>query len=128
MLSLYDDLKDDKVVLSKEQRDFCQRLILLLESDAHVEISESGSGPSLNLSQGSHFWRSWPAPHSSNLAINCWPSLFRSASCRLALVFRRRLPTSHPDNAWITVSPFPAFWSSSQSGVEWLIFTREGSR
>lgn len=34
---LYDDCKDHKVVLSKEAWDYCQRLILLLKSDAHVE-------------------------------------------------------------------------------------------
>jgi hypothetical protein len=33
----YDDCKDHKVVLSKEEWDYFQRLILLLRSDSHVE-------------------------------------------------------------------------------------------
>lgn len=34
----YDDLKDHKVTLSKEEWDYFQRLILLLQSDAHIVI------------------------------------------------------------------------------------------
>ena len=34
----YDDCKDHKVVLSKEAWDYLQRLILLLQSDSHVEF------------------------------------------------------------------------------------------
>jgi len=34
----YDDLKDHKIVASKEQWDYLSRLLLLLESDAEVEV------------------------------------------------------------------------------------------
>ena len=37
----YDDCKDHKVVLSKEQWDYFQRLILLLKSDAHVQVQKT---------------------------------------------------------------------------------------
>src|SRR5262249_4022391 len=36
----YDDCRDHKVVLSKEQWDYFQRLMLLLESDAHLDVRE----------------------------------------------------------------------------------------
>ncbi len=35
----YDDLKDHKAQLSKEAWDYFQRLVLVLQSDAHVEVS-----------------------------------------------------------------------------------------
>jgi hypothetical protein len=36
----YDDLKDHKVQLSKEAWDYFQRLILVLHSDAHIQVSK----------------------------------------------------------------------------------------
>jgi hypothetical protein len=36
----YDDCKDHKARLSKEAWDYFQRLILVLQSDAHVEVSK----------------------------------------------------------------------------------------
>ena len=36
----YDDCKDHKVQLSKEAWDYFQRLVLVLQSDAHVEVSK----------------------------------------------------------------------------------------
>lgn len=38
--SMYDDLQDDQLELSKEQSEFCQRLILLLQSGAYVEVQK----------------------------------------------------------------------------------------
>jgi hypothetical protein len=35
----YDDLKDHKAQLSKEAWDYFQRLVLVLQSDAHIEVS-----------------------------------------------------------------------------------------
>lgn len=38
--SLYDELPDDQVEFSQEQSDYCQRLILLLQSNAYVEVQK----------------------------------------------------------------------------------------
>jgi len=37
---LYDDVKDHKIVASKEEWDFFHRLLLILESDAEIEVSK----------------------------------------------------------------------------------------
>lgn len=39
----YDDCKDHPAILSKEEWDYFHRLLLILESDAHVQVAESRS-------------------------------------------------------------------------------------
>ncbi len=86
----YDDLKDHKVKLSKEAWDYFQRLVLVLQSDAQIEVSRRQRWDythlvaltALLLFLYAAYWMGWGAqllvlaiPFGAvSIAISCWRS------------------------------------------------------
>ena len=102
----YDDIEDHKVVLSKEEWDYFQRLLLLLRSDAHLRVKTRG------------VWTSRQRLAAFGIAIFgffllelgwgwqlTWVTIPLGLGSML-LSFWRNRSTPRPSKRWVALTPF----------------------